>query len=188
MGERELGRTNRLSFVAAALLVVSACSGEPLPSPGELPPPPPPVGGVLQIASFSVVESRIPGDYFCDGFCLTPFVDVVEKTGVGRAYIKSITVLGYRVPSATANSCSVQPGRHLNLVLNDSAWLSDSSIGQERTIVITYDDGTGLVETLSARALVTSTAPESQVVNHDCRLGNATLVSADVPGLGSTVR
>ena len=189
---KEIERRALKMTLVAALLMVSACSRpafcltEPA-CPSQPPPPSTPVSSVLQIASFSVVESHIPGDYFCDGFCLTPFVDLVETTGLGRASIKSITVLGYRVVSTTGLSCVVQPGQRLNLVLNDDAWRSDSSMGEERTIEITYDDGTGVAATVAARTLVTSTAPERRV-SEGCRLGNAVPVNTVGPSLISTSR
>jgi len=153
--------------LVAALVLVSACSGDQcLVEPGcwssspPPPPPPTPIAAVLEIASFSVVEYHIPGDYFCGGFCQTPVIDVVEKTSVGRAFIRSVTVLGYKTLSTTPSSCPVQPGQHLRLNPLEEAWLVDSAVGQERTILVTYDDGAGGVETLSGRTLVTSGLPE----------------------------
>ena len=184
----------KMTLLSVALLMVSACSDGPcLAEPGCDPPPPPPppaaVPAVLQIASFSVVEARIPGDYFCDAFCLIPFVDLVEKSGVGRAYITSITVLGYRVLPSTGQSCPVEPGRHVSLVLGEDAWLSESSLGQERTIVITYDDGTGTVSTLSERTLVKPSPSEPQGFDpQGCRLGNATSLNTPAQSLRSTSR
>jgi len=186
----------KMIFLSTAILAMSACSGdeECLTQPGcgssssSSSSARPPTAAVLQIASFSVLESSVPGDYFCDGFCLTPFVDIVEKTGLGRAYIKSITVLGYRVLSSTAQSCPFQPGQNASLLLFEDAWLTESSLGQERTLVVTYDDGTGSLVTMSARTLVTSTVPKSANVNVDCRLGNAVPIPTPAPSLRSAAQ
>jgi hypothetical protein len=180
----------KVALLGVALLMVSACSdGSPcLVEPGcpSSASPPPPVAAVLQISAFSVAEARIPGDYFCDPFCLTPFVQVVEKTGVRRAYIKSITVVGYQVSSSTPQSCPVEPGQHVSLLLGEDAWRSESAIGQERTILVTYDDGTGTLSTLSERTLVTPSPSQPQTYDpRGCRLGNAVTVKTLASSLRS---
>jgi len=180
--------------VGATMVLVSACSGDQcLVEPGcgssSPPPPPPPIAAVLEIASFSVVEYHIPGDYFCGGFCQTPVIDVVEKTSVGRAFIRSVTVLGYKTLSTTPTSCPVQPGQHLRLNLLEEAWLVDSAVGQERTIVVTYDDGAGGAATLSGRTFVTASLPEGPFDNlSSCRLGRPVSVEMLAPSLRSTSR
>jgi hypothetical protein len=118
-----------------------------LPASPELLPP-----AALEIASFSVLAVPIPGDDECalPYPCLVPVVDVVEETGVGRANVTSLTVVGYQLTS----SCPVGPGQRVSLSPGFFWWGVDTVMGQEQTIVVTYDDGTGVVHTLSAKGLV----------------------------------
>ena len=155
----------RTALLAVGLLMAAACGDDQcLVEPGcgsqvvVQQTPPPPVPAVLAIASFSVVETQVPGDYFCESYCLTPFVHIVETTGLGRAQIKSVTVFGYEL-SGAARWCPVEPGQQVTITLIEDAWIGASSMGQERTILVTYDDGVGGVATVSARTLVASSAP-----------------------------
>ena len=147
--------------VVALLVLVSGCSDDTqcLVEPrchGEKPStPPPPSPAELEIASFSVILYHTsPGDDCFDG-CEQPVIDVVEKTGLGRASIASVTMWGLLAVTSPGSTCTVEPGQHRAI---RSGWYSpvtSSTIGEERTAIVTYKDGTGRIETLSASTLVT---------------------------------
>jgi len=110
---------------------------------------------VLELASFSMVYYRSVTDDECFAGCERPVIEVIE-TGKGRASIGTITVWGFRAGART--NCIVEPGQRRPL---DVRWFNpteSSTVGQERTILVTYNDGAGQTRELTGRTLVTTGA------------------------------
>ena len=148
----------------ALLVLASACSdSDPcLTTPGGCDKAPPPA--VLKIASFSMIYYQSVSDDECFDGCEMPVIEVVETAG-GRASITSI-----RTWESTAQSwtrCLVNPGQRRTFSTGQFNFAKTSTVGQERSIAVTYADGAGGVETLTANVFVT--AGKEPPIDTECR-------------------